>query len=77
MGKAMTDIPAIAVEQEPDWAAPWGTLESREEPGVETNAVGGVNSGVLNRPTKLSAGRCKVAGRMVDLVVFEPAQHNP
>ena len=47
----------------------------RKKPGVEVDVVLRLKPKVFERPAKFSTGRNEDAIRMINLVVFKPAQH--
>ena len=72
----MADVAAVSVANEDGQVRARRVGVGGEEPAVQFDAVTRLESDILERPAELGPGRTQGAVRVIDLIMFKPAQHD-
>ena len=71
----MTDVPGVAVTNQVNEVFTRRVLVRGKKPAIQPQSVRGLKMNVLERAAQLATVRFHLARRLINLTMFEPAQH--
>jgi hypothetical protein len=72
----VADVAAIAMAYQDGKVGAGRICAGRKQPAVQFDPIGGFKLNIFKRAAQAGRGRLQFAGRMVNLAMFEPAQHD-